>query len=195
MAEAVKAHKITISKLERGEMALTQKWMSRLSDALQVNSADLLTDPPLVRSVYINGAISDDFNLLKTTIMGDQKELEPIQFSVDYGVREPKKSLFFFMGTEMFAPGLREGDIVRFTSLLDEEGPEKFIGRICIFENDKPRSVLVGIPEYSKDQDKYDLRMPTGARMQSLMPDRVYVLSMVLGLGTDFVVDENGFPI
>lgn len=45
LALALGSHVVTISKLERGDMQLTQTWMERLSLALGVSARELLDQP------------------------------------------------------------------------------------------------------------------------------------------------------
>lgn len=46
LAEKSRCHWVTISKLERGKIQLTQKWMDRLAMAFGVKPGDLLPDAP-----------------------------------------------------------------------------------------------------------------------------------------------------
>lgn len=45
LAELVSAHYTTINRLENGKQGLTQKWITKLAEALEVHPADLLDEP------------------------------------------------------------------------------------------------------------------------------------------------------
>src|SRR3954467_9953744 len=64
LAEHVGAHWVTISKLERGQMQLTQEWMERLGHALGADPAELVTDLSVPEAIAIYGQITDSGELL-----------------------------------------------------------------------------------------------------------------------------------
>ncbi len=57
LAELLHASRITVSKLERGVMQLTPRWMERLGEALHVEPVELLVKPGAFRQVQVRGAL------------------------------------------------------------------------------------------------------------------------------------------
>lgn len=61
LADKVGVHWMTISKLERGRMQLTQDWIEKIALALGVPLARLVSWDPLVREIMTKGVITEGF--------------------------------------------------------------------------------------------------------------------------------------
>lgn len=57
LAEAIGAHRVTVSKLERGDMQLTPKWMDRMASVLGCEPTDLLTSGSEGETVTVRGTV------------------------------------------------------------------------------------------------------------------------------------------
>ena len=66
LADAISAHVITISKLERGKMALSSDWLQKIASALSVSPTELLARPESVE-IEIEGQIQPDGIVIKPT--------------------------------------------------------------------------------------------------------------------------------
>ena len=177
LAEAVGAHKMTISKLERGEMKLTQDWMERLAPALGVTASELLADSSLRRTVYISGQINDRGRREDQKFPEDPDET--VEFVVDLGVTPPDTSVWYLVSPPFFGPIAQHGSLVRFTYLSDAQISD-FIGNVCLIEISVDGDFIVGVVHRGAEDGIFDLSLPNGGRARNIRPHAFAPMSLLL---------------
>jgi DNA-binding XRE family transcriptional regulator len=196
LADAVSAHWMTISKLERGQMQLTQEWMGRLATALGVEPAELLSDSPAVRTIYISGAIRDKGIVQESLNPEGPQDDEDISipFDVQIGAVEPDRTVWYFVTTGMFYPYFHLGDAVRFSYQL-VRNLEDAVGRLCLLELDaEPPRKVVGVLARGRDQELFEIQIPGSEPIQGVRIKEAAPATMAL-FAPQFITDESGYPL
>jgi transcriptional regulator with XRE-family HTH domain len=162
LADAVGAHWITISKLERGRASLSSDWRDKLARALGVSPRDLLPDTGTVVFSEPEARISAGIQPFA--------ELERVRFAIDNSTYEPF---------------LHPGDAVLLSPWwhLDEKQRKKLEGRLCYFNGGKTAGAF-GFLYPGKKSRTYDLfwlggRTVTGAKARGLF----WVTAVLLDVG------------
>lgn len=147
LAERVGSHWITISKLERGQMSLTQSWMERLSQSLHVEPEDLLPGERSLGSVAVVGAVLENGVVnIPVTIEGDgdAASVTHNRFEVTYVsssfINDPD-SQWLRIASYALAPLFNPGDFIRIT-WLDLSQAEDMVGRVCLVHIDGEQDVF-----------------------------------------------------
>ncbi|MCA1398660.1 helix-turn-helix transcriptional regulator [Bradyrhizobium sp. BRP56] len=128
LAEKVGAHAITISNLERGHTALTEDWLSRLSEALQVEEGALLVMERPQR-VFVAGELSRDGVLAWPE--EDGKALAIADRPTPIGADVP---IWVVVKDDSLYPAFQALDVVRVVPLLENDPKEVqwAVGRLCV---------------------------------------------------------------
>jgi transcriptional regulator with XRE-family HTH domain len=158
LAEAVGAHWITISKLERGKIKLTQTWVEKIADALDAAPLDLVNwgDMSEFIAVNISGTIHDRG---LTEPPGDVDFVE-----VDNGVSALRYNAWYKFEDNSGYPVFRSGDVVRFID-IEEEEIDRFVGFLCrisAIDESGGEFVAIGFLEKTEVGTKYTVRPLNG---------------------------------
>ncbi|MFE1601583.1 helix-turn-helix domain-containing protein [Methylobacterium sp. ID0610] len=197
LAEKAGAHWVTISKLERGEMRLTQDWMKRLADALGVEPAELIADAPLTRTVYVSGNLNDKGIADNLTLENDQ----PMPFQIALGAKEPDRTVWYFVNTDAYYPIMSNGDLIRFTYPAFNH-PSTYLHKLCLVEiqesgdrDDVPKTKkIVGVLSPSQLSGRYDVQIAGAAPLRGVVVVDAAPASMIV-LSPAHVQDEDGYPL
>ena len=177
LADRVSAHWVTISKLERGTMKLTQDWMARLAEALQVTPQEIISDPPLRRTVYVEGHIGH-----RGYVMAElaQEGYDTFEFHIDFGTTLPDTSIWYFAEVDI-SVAIRAGDLLRFTHFAgDDFDFEEHIGRICMLHFAEPHAPIAGVLGKGSASGLFDLTTPDGRTSKDFQPMFFTVLTMIV---------------
>ena len=180
LAEAVGAHWITISKLERGKLPLTFEWAERLGKALSVGEYDVFRTRFAANTVFIDGIITDGGYAYYYKDEEGNLEHEVLQVEVET-IQSPLKN-WFLIENDAFFPFFQSGDIVQSTGVdLDQE--VLFLNKLCIVstpidDSDKLRGVL-GFLVRGKNKG-YDLNILSGAPIRNIKIDHIQTVTMAL---------------
>jgi transcriptional regulator with XRE-family HTH domain len=194
LAERVGAHWVTISKLERGQMQLTHDWMDRLAHALGVEPAELISDSPIVRTLYISGLISEHCRV-HDQVIGDEvsEEDKAIAYDMQLGVSEPERTVWYFIETGALYPYFQIGDVIRFTYQIEHD-PDSVVGRLCLIELDAPaQEKIVGVLARGRTPGTFDIQVPGNPPIESARIKEAAPASMAL-FAPQFLPDEDGVP-
>jgi transcriptional regulator with XRE-family HTH domain len=175
LADAVGAHWITISKLERGRIRLTTDWLGKLARPLGVHARDLLpgTSSPLGFGVQLaepDGTFPAISKLL-SNMEKRTKEQGPFRLKIE---------------GQTYEPFLHAGDTVSLIPLrsIDQKGRKHLEGRLC-FSDIGTKAIRPGFLYSGKKSSTYDLfwlgrRVVVGANAT-----RIYLVTEIsFGLGT-----------
>lgn len=185
LGEMVGAHWITISKLERGKIELTQSWMKRIASALSVSEAEILYDRPNDIPVFIEGVLSGEDRgdgILRFYEGGDDFE-NPLNLQLEISSGS-EKHVWIQLVDDKLGPVLHSGDLVRFTYLDHSRiiGEVRF-GRLALVEvGKKSPEKLVGFLARATKEGAYKLEMPGGAVLDNLKPTSIAVATMFASL-------------
>ncbi|TXM71469.1 helix-turn-helix transcriptional regulator [Methylobacterium sp. WL69] len=149
LADALGVHWVTISKLERGRMQLTQDWLISISNALEVPAYRLLIDESDRYRVAVRGNIRDGGRIE----LFDKDEYVPVNDDLDEDIAS---SWFMFVGDWAW-PHFRDGDLLRF-NLRSGRLSDVLVGRICSMWIEEAHAVVIGVLERSVVEGKFDLR-------------------------------------
>lgn len=168
LADRLGVHFVTVSKLERGVMQLTAKWIMRLADALDVQPGEIWSPPASLDLVDIGGRIEQGFSV------DWFKALEQHQILTEDA--DDEASAWLLVGDNSLAPFFFEGDLLRFTSFTKEEAMPHMIGRLC-FLTLADRRQMLAIPEKYVGGNILDVRTLSGIRMNDLPVEIFHVFS------------------
>lgn len=149
VAELTGSHWITISKLERGVIRLTEDWMRRLATALEVNEVDLVlwTNKTLYRT-HVRGRVFDDGHIEEFDANGPTVILHS-----DFFLR-PWYYWYEAAGDALW-PWFQDGDLV---CVMDMEGAGnigEYIGKLALVWSGG--QAHIGRIEKTESQGVYDL--------------------------------------
>lgn len=126
LADLVGSHWITISKLERGKMRLTDEWLIKLSEAMKVEPYDLLPNDRALTTVHVVGEVFPNGELSYYELS------EPRRNTLYNSLFHHHDVLWFYSNTDSLAPFFKDGDLLAFR-MAEGFSPSEFKGRICLF--------------------------------------------------------------
>lgn len=153
LAERLGVHVVTISKLERGKMQLTTKWIHLIADALGVHPGDVFAPPQRVDVVFLAGSIKRG-NLANF----NTKNMQRYAYEIDDP--EDQASAWIGVADESLAPFFHWGDVLRFTSYYEDIHLVSE-GRLVFVQTDDGRDIM-GTVEKVHEHYLFDIRTITG---------------------------------
>lgn len=152
LAEAVGAHWITISKLERGKAQLTFEWQMNLAEALRVPTFRLLHKADKA-TIYVGGIVVDG----EPTYFGSGEEEEGSPLEID---AHAKPHHWALVADDSLYPIFRAGDLVRFEPVLgtDSDPYESYLGRLCMVHTFQPDRWIFGVLEAGETAGRFTVR-------------------------------------
>jgi transcriptional regulator with XRE-family HTH domain len=150
LADAVGAHWVTISKLERGQQKLTFEWMEKLAPVLNVPVYRLMGQDLPSTPIRVFGEINGD----GFRSFGADGIVE-VQLHADV-TRSPINDWYIVRGDD-FWPFFHDGDYIALTST--DRPSEEFIGRFCTFLTEEDLEFF-GVLAPGKDQGRFNIAIP-----------------------------------
>ena len=126
VAEAVGAHWITISKLERGQLKLSLDWAQRLARVLKVEVEDIVAGEVYPKQIPIAGTIGAE-----GVVYFGPSSITEVSFDLDFYSNATDD--WYVVNTMDFFPIIQSSDIVRVTP-VDRGKLDGYIQRICLVE-------------------------------------------------------------
>jgi transcriptional regulator with XRE-family HTH domain len=133
LADAVQAHWITISKLERGRIKLTTDWLERLAPVFGVRPADLLASVRSSTGAPI-GVLSEPERIFTNALVNPVRKLKDNN-------KFPKTGGTVVVDSSDYEPFLREGDRLEISTFEWLGSKERREGALCFLDN-KSKSIL-----------------------------------------------------
>ena len=149
LADRMGIHRVTVANIERGKQRLTQEWMLRFSEALNVSPEHLITLPPAGEVVHVVGAVQ----------AGSWQEhstwAEPEQYTI-YMPALPEWRSYPKQASEVRGTSMNElyppGSVVVWVSIFDhKENP--IPGKRYVIERQKHGEYEVTLKEYQIGPD------------------------------------------
>ena len=170
LADAVGAHWITISKLERGQMQLTSSWLDRIGDALQINPAELLSRSVSPRRIEVEGVI-------KTGGIAEMWD-ETSDANMAPGDFLDADTSWMLVEGDALWPLFQAGDLARFVHRDLSDAPS-YLGRLVIAVpvGEAESAVgIVGFLERGSEDGLFDIRPLNQPPRKDVSVDALWVL-------------------
>lgn len=175
LAEAIGAHLITVSKLERGKLRATFEWMSRISDALGVHISELM--PEVLSTdidVFANAVLSDNggVNHLK------RDEFLHFKVAIDSIYNNPLSiSSWIVVDTHQLYPAWHRGDLMLLKNIWHADEYHLGLGRLCHVIVEDPLEILLGRLERGSSPELFDLYIPGGVPKRDLKIQQLSIIA------------------
>ena len=134
LADMVEAHPMTISKLVRGTMRLSDVWVEKIATALNISPAELFEVPRTVPVVGYVGA-GDEIIPIDDHALG--AGLDEVELPLPLG----KDAVAVIVRGNSMYPAYREGDIIVYEKKFEGD-LTPLIGRECIVRLEDGRSYV-----------------------------------------------------
>lgn len=161
LADRLGIHSVTMSKLERGKMQLTTKWINRIAEALGVDAGEIWTPTSYEELIFLAGGIAaggiQDWNVEKQQRYSFKTEDFFDQSSYWIGVSD-----------DSLAPFFHWGDALKFT-IYEDVDFGMCVNRLALVLTHDGRQ-LIGAVERG-DESELDLRAPNGLSYKGLKPE------------------------
>jgi DNA-binding XRE family transcriptional regulator len=131
LASHLDVHVVTISNLERGQLYLSQEWMSRIAKVLQVEP-EALQVKSRARDVYVGGFLTSSH----MHFFGETEEYWPVSVGYENLTNDTPRWLYVY--DNGLYPVLRRGDVVRGVTMVhtDKLHLIQADGKLCMIEID-----------------------------------------------------------
>ncbi len=190
LADALGIHWMTISKLERGKMQLTESWLESIGKVMKVPVQDLMYTGKTIREIIVIGTIQRGVSMLHEPDGGDYVEM------VDEG--PDLVSNWFVVDGNDLEPFYFDGDAIRFSYYVNEEYPY-MIGRLghvtFDVEPDSDQDVFA-ILEKHLGGSRYNLRSIKGLKFENVNVSQFGIITGLMIKGPDYPegVDPKNLP-
>jgi transcriptional regulator with XRE-family HTH domain len=146
LADAVGAHWITISKLERGRIKLTTDWLEKLAKPLGVRTMDLLPEASSPAFGHVLSDLEDHFSAQGNLLFPEDK------------TGRPRGLVSALIESSNYEPFLHAGDTILMVPLrsIEEKRRKELEGRLC-FCDFGTKASRPGFLYSGKKPNTYDL--------------------------------------
>lgn len=178
LADTLGVHWVTVSKLERGKIALTQGWMQRLAEVLDVDDLDILRPQREIAELKLSGAIEDSGKVF----MGDVESrgyLGGLTITADFF--EMPNHDWLAVQTDSLQPLFSYGDYVRIRWLAAVDW-EAAVGKLCCVFPEQGES-KVGYLHHSATAGLWTVHVLNGPVLKDVAAKRIgHISSALFGL-------------
>jgi DNA-binding XRE family transcriptional regulator len=189
LAEAIGSHWITVSKLERGKMRLSDEWRSMIAQALNIDEWELVAGARPLPTVHVEGRIEEGGKIIG---MDEEDTSESFHLSSDY-FTHPSYRWLTVSGDALW-PWYQDGDRICIMN-FDPAELESVRGRLCVvwFEGKDGEEVTIGAIERGRTGGTYTVSRVGSPPIRDFKPTHVAVVAMAvyyLGPGSISEPDE-----
>ncbi|WP_082523925.1 helix-turn-helix transcriptional regulator [Methylobacterium sp. Leaf399] len=182
LADAVGAHWITISKLERGKLPLSFEWAEKLGSALGVGEFQVFKEVMSAKPVFIDGIITEGGRAHFYKDEAGKEDFDAIQVELDLGKRA--NTVWFEIDNDGFFPFFQTHDLIQVEWLTSRDS-DLFINRLCLVDlrdSDKDTGDLrLGFIVNGTKKGFYNLNILSGAPIKDVQVNSgVAVVTMAL---------------
>jgi DNA-binding XRE family transcriptional regulator len=125
LADLVGVHWITVSKLERGLIRLSPKWIVKLMEALKVTAEELLPVDRVLTTIQFAGEIGDGG--IPTLFDEDEPRIAKIENGIFH---EPSRQWYVVEGNELY-PQFHDQDLICFDNVATDF-ESAYLDRFCM---------------------------------------------------------------
>ncbi|MCJ2132213.1 helix-turn-helix transcriptional regulator [Methylobacterium sp. E-045] len=181
LAEAVGAHWITISRLERGKLPLSFDWAERIGNALKIGKFAVYNTEPEQKRIFVDGSITSRGEVEYYLDEAGNEIFNGYLVNIDFYRRAGVQ--WFEIESDGFFPFFQTNDLVQVTWQKPED-IDIFINRLCIASikmdsKDYTRNIL-GFVVPGRKNGTYDVNILSGAPLRNVILDTVAVVTMAL---------------
>lgn len=190
LADAVGGHWVTISKLERGVMGLSDEWREKIAAALGVSQWDLVAGAYRLPTVHVAGMIEEGGRVVAL----DPENSDAFQVSTSL-FTSPAYRWLVVAGDALW-PWYQDGDRLCLWGVHPNE-IDSIFGRVCmvIYEkSDDEQEVAVGVLEGRTTEGRFTISRVGMPALRDVKVVSVEVVAMaVYYLGPDSIHEINEF--
>lgn len=189
LADAVGSHWITISKLERGVMRLSDEWRKAIAECLQVDEWDLVPGGRKLPVAHIAGMVDEGGRVVGL----DEENSEAFQISTSM-FTHPAFRWLVVAGDALW-PWYQDGDRLCLWQ-IDGDELESVVGRPCyvVYETSGEPEGLMGTYEGRDDNGRYTIGRFNAPPLRNLRLISVEVVAMaVYYLGPKTIHESDSF--
>lgn len=177
LADAIGSHWITVSKLERGIMRLTDEWRSKIAEALEVDQWDLVVGARLLPQINVEARIYPDGSI-ELVDPDDNTATARIttQFFTFPGFR------WLEVMEDALWPWYQNGDFICVLH-IDPDEIKDHVGRLCLIwfkGEDGGEDVAVGMLGNGSRPGVFDLQRSGLMPLRDIVPTDFAVVSMAI---------------
>lgn len=174
LADELGVHVITVSKIERGKMQLTTKWIRRLAAALDADPTEIFAPAKTSQVISLHGSIRRGF------ISGYREEGD--KYAAPLDDPDEAASIWLAVADDTLHPYFHWGDALRFTTYFDDMF-EHSLGRL-VFITTSDDSRLLGTVEKYQGNGIFDLRLMSGKIFEGIEVEtfRMFTAAMIRAL-------------
>ncbi len=178
LAEAIGAHWITLSKLERGVMRLSDEWRAAIADALKVDEWELIVGARALPTVHVEGRIEEGGEIIP---LDEDDTSEAFHLSTDY-FTHPAYRWLTVSGDALW-PWYQDGDRICLRHMPEDE-LESVRGRITVVwwragEN-QDEQATIGVLERGKRPGLYTVNRMGMPPVRDIKPISLAVVAMAV---------------
>ena len=185
LADIIGAHWITISKLERGVMRLSDEWRAAIAKALSIDEWELIVGARPLPIVHVEGRIEEGGEIIP---LAEEDTSEAFQLSTDY-FTHPAYRWLTVSGDALW-PWYQDGDRICLRHLPEDE-IESVRGRVCVVwwkTSDETEDATIGVLERGKRAGIYTVNRMGTPPVRDIKPVSLAVVAMaVYYLGPDTI--------
>lgn len=153
LADAIGAHWVTVSKLERGKLPLSEEWAEKIATALKVDEIALNLEQSIKARIYVDTVVLE----------GRSRGLvsrEPLPLELGTGVGSTGDALWALVADGSLYPFFQPGDVLRL--VVQIEDPSQFVGRLCLIRPSHEAKHHIGFLENGTEPGKFTIRRLSG---------------------------------
>jgi transcriptional regulator with XRE-family HTH domain len=184
LADAIGSHWVTVSKMERGSMRLSDEWRVAIAKALGVDEWDLIVGARSLPTVHVEGTIEEGGEVL---LLDEEDTSASFSLSTDY-FTHPSYRWLLVSGDALW-PWYQDGDRVCMWHISEDE-IESVRGRLVIlwFKPDgaEKEDLAIGVLERGKSLGLFTVNRFNAPPVRDIKPISLAVVAMAI-----YYVGEN----
>jgi transcriptional regulator with XRE-family HTH domain len=175
LADLVGAHVITISNLERGKAYLTNEWLTKIADALQIDEDALLVTERTYK-VWVDGEI--EANYIQTAYPNQNRTVAYAAYFPDTPAHFP---IWLRVRDNSLYPLFRASDLVRLVEISQiPEHIQLATGRLCVVKT-REKHVYVGhVVGSGSLHGTINFNPIAGPAMRDILPSAIFLIDRAL---------------
>lgn len=171
LADAIGAHWITVSKLERGKLPLTFEWSERIAEALKVEETDLSLEQTPRARVFVDNVILEGRS---RGMLSD----DPLPLNLGTGIGSTGDALWSLVADGSLYPFFQAGDILRLVVRIED--PKEFVGRLCLIRPASEAKHYIGFLEKGSAAKRFTIRRLSGPPITDITIEIIAVIERAI---------------
>lgn len=182
LADAVGAHWITISKLERGKLPLSFEWAERLGKILGVGEFGVYKQDLGKQPIFVDGVITDGGVAYYYSDEDGKEDFDA--YDVSLSLARKGNTNWFLIDNDGFFPFFQTDDLVQVEWVNTDEVEALCLNRLCLAgvtkKDEKRERLILGFLVRGKKTRQYDLNILSGPPLRDVDINGVAAVTMAL---------------